>query len=43
MLVIQDFWETESTRVYLFWVNMLQNDSGPKGEVSVFWNWVQVS
>lgn len=23
MLVIQDFWETESTRVYLFWVNTL--------------------
>lgn len=24
MLVIQDLWETESTRVYLFWVNTLQ-------------------
>lgn len=30
MLVIQDFWETESTRVYLFWVNTLQTTLAQK-------------
>lgn len=28
--MIQDFWETESTRVYLFWVNTLGTTLAPK-------------